>query len=216
LAGFADPPSLQVTDAGLELGYTLGVPTVAMGAFTLQNLSLSAGLSLPLGGTDSTKLALAFAERHNPCIVTYSALGDAAFLGVTVGLEGLKSLEGSIEFGGAIAINLGVASGGVALMAGVYYSHTASPSTGDSLAGFVRCVGELDVLGLISISAQFYLELGYKSVPDRVSGTASLTVEVEVLFFSESVTVTVRWRPTAPCSRSSRSSASASGSARPS
>jgi hypothetical protein len=192
LSGFADPPSLEVTDAGLELGYTLGVPTVGVGAFTLQNLSLSAGLSLPLGGTDSTKLALAFAERHNPCIVTYSALGGAAFLGVTVGLEGLQALEGSIEFGGAIALNLGVASGGVALMAGVYYSHTASPATGDSLAGFVRCIGELDVLGLISISAQFFLELSYKSGPDRVSGTASLTVEVEVLFFSESVTVTVQ------------------------
>ncbi len=62
------------------------------------------------------------------------------------------------------------------------------------LAGFVRANGVLEVLGIISVSAQFYLELTYIAgvEPAKLSGTASLTVKVKVVFFSKKVTLTVQ------------------------
>lgn len=191
-AGFVDPPTVEVTPEGVEVSYTLGIPTVTVGAFSLQNLSFSAGFALPLLDSRAPGLRLAFAERHNPCILTYGPFGGGAFVAVILTLGGMEVLEGSLEFGGATALDLGVASGGVAVMAGIYYSmEQADGTTKFQLAGFVRCVGALEVLGLISITVQFYLELRYADSPTRLSGTASLTVEVEVLFFSESVTMTV-------------------------
>jgi len=51
--------------------------------------------------------------------------------------------------------------------------------------------GELEVLGIVSLSLEFYMGLTYESATDEVWGQASLTVEVEVLFFSASVTMSV-------------------------
>ncbi|NLV30342.1 MAG: hypothetical protein GXY47_04225 [Acidobacteria bacterium] len=85
-------------------------------------------------------------------------------------------------------MNLGVASGGVSLMAGIYFKYEEGDVT---ISGYVRCRGCLRVLGLISISAEFYLGLTYEEASNRVWGEASLTVKVKVLFFSTKVTLRV-------------------------
>jgi hypothetical protein len=190
--GFSDPPSLSVTPEAVEVGYGLAIPTVALGAFTLQNLALSAGFHLPLLAAGPATVSFHVSERHNPFIVTYSALGGGGFFGLALDVTGVRTIELSVEFGGAVAINLGVASGGVSIMAGIYSSQREG--VGFVLAGFVRANGVLEVLGLVSISAQFYLELSYvKGVdPAKLSGTASLTVKVKVLFFSKTVSLTVQ------------------------
>ena len=64
------------------------------------------------------------------------------------------------------------------------------------LAGYVRLHGELSVLGIISASLTFNLQVAYlkdegahKSI---VWGEATLVVEIEVLFFSADVSVQCR------------------------
>jgi hypothetical protein len=81
---------------------------------------------------------------------------------------------------------LGVASGGVYVMAGVYFN-----MVGDDvkLTGYLRCGGALEVLGLICISVEFYMGLDYAS--GKVWGQATLTVCIKVAFFSKSVGLTV-------------------------
>ena len=50
----------------------------------------------------------------------------------------------------------------------------------------------MSILGLISVSLEFVLSFTYQPKPvDKASGRATLTVKVEVLFFSKSVEVTV-------------------------
>jgi hypothetical protein len=85
-------------------------------------------------------------------------------------------------------MNIGVASGGVTLMAGVYFKYEEGEII---LTGYVRCSGSLDILGLISISAEFYLALTYDSAKNSVYGQASLTVKIKIVFFSIKVTLTV-------------------------
>ncbi len=73
-------------------------------------------------------------------------------------------------------------------MAGIYFAITGQKT---QLTGYVRCGGSVNVLGIITVSVEFYMELSYESPPTRVWGRATLTVEIDILFFSMSVDLTV-------------------------
>ncbi|MGB4704582.1 MAG: hypothetical protein WBI18_05850 [Candidatus Saccharicenans sp.] len=185
--GFGGQPIIKVDAAGAKMGYVLAIPDVAFGVFTLQNLKFSGEIQLPFAG-DPVSLRFAFNEKNNPFLVTVSMFGGGGFFAIVLQPHGIKLIEGALEFGGSFAMNLGVASGGVTLMAGIYFKYEDDALT---LTGYVRCTGELEVLGLISISAEFYLSLTYEEAGNRVWGQASLTVKVKVIFFSTKVTLKV-------------------------
>lgn len=189
--GFVDPPALEVTPEGVTAGYTLEVPDLSFGIFNLRNLAIGANAHLPLLGDGLTGVGFRIGERQNPFLVGVSYFAGMGFFGVAADLGGITMLEGSLEFGGALALDIGVASGAVTLTAGLYYARTADAA--DAFAGFVRVTGAMEVLGLIAISAQFYLELKFVpgSDPTTLRGTAVVVVKVEVLFFSKSVDMTV-------------------------
>jgi hypothetical protein len=186
-AGFVDPPSLDVDASGARLGYTLALPDLTLGSYALQNIKLSSALNIPFSN-QPVRFRFAFAERHDPFLVTCSAVAGGGFLGIGVGADGIESIEASLEFGGNIAINLGVASGGVLIMGGFYIGSTADSL---SFTAYIRACGSVEVLGLICVSIEFYLSLDYAKGDGqaRLSGTATVTVEVEVVFFSKSVAV---------------------------
>jgi hypothetical protein len=84
-------------------------------------------------------------------------------------------------------------------MAGIYFSVQRQMIDGNevdaaTLAGYLRMGGELSVLGLISVSLEFYLIFAYEIQKNAAYGRATLTVKVEVLFFSTSVEITVEKR----------------------
>jgi hypothetical protein len=188
--GFDDPPSLVVDSQGAVAGYTLGIPSIGVGIFSIQNIGLSAALSIPF--TDRPAgVRFAISERHKPFLVTVSLFGGGGFFAVGVSAKGLEQVEASLEFGGNVSLNLGVASGGVYVMAGIYFGMTG---TSVELTGYLRCGGYLEVLGLISISLEFYLAFTYRKKSGQGSevwGQASLTVSVKIAFFSTSVSLAV-------------------------
>lgn len=191
---FVDPPFLDVTAQGIQAGYTLSIPTVAVGVFALQNLALGARLMLPFTG-EPVRLRFNISERHNPFLVSVSLFAGAGFFAIAVGADGIEVLEAAIEFGGNVSIDLGVASGGVYVMAGIYLKVKTVKVQGNDteeseLTGYVRAGGSLQVLGLVAISMEFYLGLTYSK--PKAWGEAQVTVKVEVLMFSKSVTVTMR------------------------
>jgi hypothetical protein len=192
---FGDGPSIDLTPApGIHVGYGVTLPPAAVGVFSLENISLSAGLDLPLL-TGKPLLDFSFAERHHPFLLTVSLLGGGGFVHVQLDTEGMKLLEAALEFGANASINLGVASGGVHIFAGIYFSmQTDVGTTKATLSGYLRMGGELSILGLISMSLEFMLSFTYSSADDKASGRATLTVEVKVIFFSKSVEVSVEKR----------------------
>ncbi|MGH9023549.1 MAG: hypothetical protein ACRDV9_10695, partial [Acidimicrobiia bacterium] len=110
--------------------------------------------------------------------------------GVTITPDGVRVLEAAFEFGAAISVNLGVASGSVSIMAGIYFRlEMKDGKTSAELTGYFRLRGEVDVLGLISASIELYLEFTYETASGKAVGRASIEIEVEVLFLSFSVTV---------------------------
>ena len=133
------------------------LPPAAVGVFSLENISLSAGLDLPLL-TGKPLVDFSFAERAHPFLLTVSLLGGGGFLHVQLDTEGMKMLEAAFEFGANASINLGVASGGVHIMAGIYFSmQIDAGKTKATLHGYLRMGGELSVLGIISVSLEFVL-----------------------------------------------------------
>jgi hypothetical protein len=188
--GFADPPSLSITPSGISASYSLNIPSVAVGIFALQHVSIGAGFSLPFD-SKPVEVRFNFSERQRPFSLTVSLLGGGGFFAIGIGTEGVREIEAALEFGAEVAINLGVASGGVEIKAGVYF-HWMQQSV--ELAGYVRLHGELSVLGLISASLTFNLQLAYlkESGHSVVWGEATLVVEIEILFFSADVSVKCR------------------------
>lgn len=193
--GFDDPPFLDLTPPphpGVIVGFTLGIPTVGIGVFTLQNISFAASFYLPFIG-EPANLRLAFCERHQPFILTVSALGGGGFFAIDIGLDGVKQIEAAFEFGAAVALNLGVASGTACIMAGVYFQRSDS---GFAFSAYLRAAGSLSVLGIITVSVELYVSLNYQSDKGeehggKLWGQASVTVKIKIAFFSKSVSISI-------------------------
>ena len=192
--GFSDPPSLSVTPSGIAASYSLNLPVIGVGIFALKGASLGAGFSLPFDATP-VSVRFNFSERQHPFSLTVSMLGGGGFFALTVSSHGVQEIEAALEFGAATSINLGVASGGVEIKAGVYFHWKQVSEKGSvELAGYVRLHGELCVVGLISASLTFNLQLAYlkENGTSSVWGEATLTVEVEIVFVSFDVAVKCR------------------------
>ncbi|MFJ9768468.1 hypothetical protein ACIRUY_32180 [Streptomyces erythrochromogenes] len=186
LPSVANGPRVNVDTTGIDVGYTLAIPSVGLGVFLLQNLALSASVRLPFDGKP-VEATFAVSSREHPFLATVSLFGGGGFLALTVSASKVVRLEGQVEFGAAVALNLGVASGSVSVTAGVYVRLDGAAS---SVTAFLRAYGELDILGIVNISVEFYLSLKYQP-PKTLYGSASVTVRVRVAFFSESVTMTL-------------------------
>jgi hypothetical protein len=183
--------SIDIGPDGIAAGYTLALPPISVGIFALQNVALSAGVELPFDDRP-VRLRFAFCSRERPFLLTFSLFGGGGFFAVKVSSNGLELVEAALEFGAAASLNLGVASGSVSVMAGIYFKLEIKDGNNDvSLGGYLRLNGSLEVLGLITISVEFYMGFTYESATEKVVGRATLTVKVSVLFFSASVSLSV-------------------------
>lgn len=196
---FGDGVSIDLIQAplGIKAALSIGLPPVSVGVFALQNILFAAGLTIPfLEG--KPVFDFAFARRDTPFMLTISLFGGGGFFRLEVDPDGIRLLEAAFEFGAAAAINIGVASGEVHIMAGIYFKMEKRKLEGIAdeklvslLSGFLRCGGKLSVLGLITISVEFNLSFTYDSGTQKASGRATLTVTIDVLLFSKSIELTV-------------------------
>jgi hypothetical protein len=186
LDGFSDPPEVSVTEEGITAGFSMGLPNIAFGVFSLENLSLGAGFTIPFVGPPMSTW-FRFCERENPSRLTVMMFGGGFFFGVTVDAKGLQVAEGAIEFGAAISVDFGVASGSVSAMAGLYFKIESGNVT---LAGYFRLRGEVEALGIVSVSIELYLELKYETGSGKCVGTATISIDIDVTLLSTTIKIT--------------------------
>jgi hypothetical protein len=184
LDGFSDPPSVNVSPSGVEASLSIGVPSLALGIFSLENIAFGAGFLLPFDQR-SMSVVFNFCTRNEPFLLTVSALGGGGFFLIEVDPAGVQRLEAALEFGASLSLDFGVASGGVHVMAGIYFAYETSK--GAALTGYFRVGGNVTALGLVSVSIELYLALAYESSSGKAAGVATLTIEIEVFLFSTSV-----------------------------
>jgi hypothetical protein len=198
---FGDGVSIDLIEAplGVKASLSIGLPPAAVGVFALQNIAFTAGMTLPfLEG--KPVFDFAFARRDNPFMLTIAFFGGGGFFGIQLDPEGLKSLEAAFEFGAAAALNVFIASGEVHIMAGIYFKMNkvdVKDNKGNivkaqvsQLTGYFRCGGKLSVLGLVSVSIEFYLSFTYIDT-GKAYGTAILTITVEIFFFEKTFEIKI-------------------------
>jgi hypothetical protein len=191
LDGFSDPPFLDVSPQGVSAGFTVALPNVAIGVFSLTNISLGADARIPFLGASPVDIGFNFCTRERPFTLAVAFLGGGGFFSLRASPSGLELLEMALEFGAVVALNFGVASGSVSAMGGVYLRLEGDAG---SLTGYFRVRGEVDVLGLISASIELYMALAYEFSTGKMVGQASITVCIEVLFISKSVKISCERR----------------------
>ena len=195
--GFSeDGPYIDISPTGVKAGFDISIPSVEVGICMITNISLGASVTLPFTGAPLT-MAFNFCRRENPFLLTISCFGGGGFFMMTTTLDGVQSIEAAFEFGAAMSLNVGVASGSVSAMGGFYFKmEIIDDEKETTLTGYLRINGHLSVLGLISLSMEFYL--AFNAVIDgnnkvqKLEGVATVKVKIEIAFFSKTVKVTVR------------------------
>jgi hypothetical protein len=188
-------PKITIEPDGISADLAVALPPIEVGIFSLSNIGVDAGFNLPFDGSPA-RFRFSFATQDDPFTLSVAIFGGGGFFGIAIGTDGVELIQASFDFGAMASIDLGVASGSVQLVAGVYfaYGQIAPPATtqGCILTGFVKLDGNLSILGIITLSLEFDLSLTYEDLGgvSSVTGTATLTVGVSVLFFSFSVSVT--------------------------
>ncbi|MDR4492866.1 MAG: hypothetical protein R3B74_00215 [Nitrospirales bacterium] len=201
-SGWGVKPIIEPSTTNIKAGISVTVPTIAVGVFSLSNLKLSAAVSIFWNG-DPVRFRLAISERSDPFCITVWLFGGGGFFAVEIEASerGVVLVEVLLEFGGKFAFDIGIASGGVYVMAGFYFKYGLDPETGQKgiyLEGYLRMGGQLNVLGLITVSLEFKMLIAYEektvgnTLTKKLWGEASLVVKIEILFFETSVTLSVR------------------------
>ena len=97
--------------------------------------------------------------------------------------DGLRRLEIALEFGASLEVDFFVATGEVHAMGGI----RVVEDNGLSFAGYLRLGGMVEVLGLVSVSIELVVTLGYEETSNAMVGRATLVLEIDLLLFSDSV-----------------------------
>lgn len=199
--------NIDITPTQVSAGYTLPIPTVGVGVLSIQNIALGVKVIVPFTGNPA-RVRFNFSERERPFLITVFAIGGGGFFALEIGLDGVERLEAALEFGASMALDIGVASGEVHIMGGIYFEMQQVPVEKGSLTSYIRMGGSVEVLGIVSISIEFYLAMVYQLPPaNELWGQAILTVEIEILCFSVPVELSVERRIAGPSGGSAEAAA---------
>jgi len=173
-----------------QLGFA--IPPVSFGAFSLRNIVFWAQLRLPFS-RDPLWFGFAVSSFAKPFELSVMGFAGRGFLSIEFDTTGRRALQGMFEFGGALSFDIGVASGGLYVTAGIYYSATNGMT---DLSGFLRAGGNLDVLSLVHVSIEFLLGMKYREEEQRhlLYGFCRVTVSIDVFFCSFDVSLDMEKR----------------------
>ncbi|MGC4046908.1 MAG: hypothetical protein QM758_24195 [Armatimonas sp.] len=182
---------------GIKAGIKINIPEITAGVFRISQLQIGAVATIAFI-EGPWRLRCNLSERDKPCLLAYLIFTGGIFFAITLAATwpesgpslAVEKIEAALEFGASYAINLGVASGGVYAMVGIYFEWDGATQIA-TLTGYVRVGGSLKFLGIVTISLELYLALTYTS-DGTCSGEATITVKIEILFFSISVSATAR------------------------
>jgi YVTN family beta-propeller protein len=187
-------PKVDVSQTGVVVSTSIGLPPLAFGAFVLQNVILGARLTLPFVD-EPAKVRFNFGTREQMFTVTVLAVGGGGFVGIEVALDRVIGIEAALEFGGNATLNLGIAAASVFAMAGFYFRYADDgPKPKVDFTGYIRYGGSVTVLGFISVGIEFYLGLTYRPEQNIIEGQAAVTVSFRVAFFKKKKSLSVSRR----------------------
>ncbi|MFZ4511104.1 MAG: hypothetical protein ACOYNJ_09105 [Candidatus Nanopelagicales bacterium] len=202
---FGDGLSIEVGGRGISAGLSVGLPAIALGAFTLSGIAVRTGFTLPFG-SDPVRFRFGMSAPDDPFGMTVLGLGGGGWFTQDLGLDGIEYFEAAAFVQAKVALDLGVASGSVSVQLGMQFA-LGAPEAGDdercTLTAFVRIQGRVDVLGIVTVGIEVYIGLGIDlplPIPDdpddllqiTAHGEAECSVRIKLAFWSKRVRFTVR------------------------
>jgi hypothetical protein len=188
-------PNIDITPTQISAGFTLHIPNIPAGAVTIINIAFSASLIIPFNG-DPARARFAMSSREHPFMVTYLALGGGGFFAIELGLDGVKYFELDIVAGVEAAIDLILVTAEVHYLFGCHIG-IDSDNKVDQIS-YIRIGGHCGVWGVWAVTLDMYLALNYDSDSNVLWGQARFTIEIEYLFLSKSVELSVERRIAGP------------------
>lgn len=182
---------INVTPTGITGGFNISLPDISIGMVDISGLAMSAAVDVPFLGQPATA-TFSFASKEKPFTVAVSMFGGSGYITLVLGLHEVQQVTAGINFGGNFELDLGVASGGIQLVAGIFYNY--SDAQGVQLTGYVKLSGGVTVLGFLSVGVTLDLSLTYQATPagsSYVSGSATLTLSVGIFCFHVSFGFTI-------------------------
>ncbi len=175
---------IDVRPSGLVVRYSLPIPAIATGAFTMRNLIFTASIEVPFDGRPLT-IRLGFSSRVSPFQLGVMMFGGGGYLELELDRDGLRRFEAALEFGAFLAVDFVVARGEVHALGGVRFVLEQDGAV--TVTGYLRIGGSLHVLGLIAVSVELCLSLAYSSQRNALIGRATLVIEIDLTLWSTSV-----------------------------
>lgn len=152
--------------AGVRALLKLALPPLQSGAFSISNLAIASEFRLELAGGFKIATGFALASRDRPFNLSVLCLGGGGWFEVSSTYAPFdKSLVASLSIGisagASLPFDIGVASGGVSLLASLGVEWTSG--AGGGLDIFIRVVlrGEVSILGIVSVELMLGMEARY-------------------------------------------------------
>jgi hypothetical protein len=174
---------------GLVVGYEFNEPIKQIAAFTIQNIGFNISCILPFN-SEPARFRFGLSRPDKPFLLSAGIYGGGGFVGIQSRADSLEFIEASFEYGLVTAFQFGPASGSGRITAGVYIRIGGRNAV---LSGFFNASGNCDIAGLISISANFRVQIWYEPNSGRVAGAATFSVDFTIGFVDFSYSVGVAY-----------------------
>jgi hypothetical protein len=179
-------PTIRASATEIVVGYQLRIPDAPAGMFVMRNIAVRTEVCVPFA-KDPVSVVVGFASREQPFSLTVSGFGGGGYAAVEIAGGIPSKLELSLEFGAAVAVDFVIAKAEVHALGGVRFVRDADGTM--DLEAFIRIGGSVQLLGLVTVSIELRVALTFTDPPPRLTGRASLVIELDLTLYSDRVTV---------------------------
>ena len=197
LAGLGGGPRLDIRDDAIEADLTFPLPDISLGVLGITGLEVGTGLVIDLTG-GPLRSAFNLGTRSDPFTLSVMGFGGSGSVELEASPHpvGIVRLELSLAFVIELSINVGVAKGSLRASFGASLELTAilvddEVSADVTLGAFLNILGEVEVLGLVSIVVEVLLTLEYTASTSLLVGEATVEASVDLTFIEKEISFTI-------------------------
>ncbi|MEW8001085.1 MAG: hypothetical protein AB2795_21290, partial [Candidatus Thiodiazotropha endolucinida] len=163
-----------------------GPSVINLGPATIANLNFNWGVVIPIIGRDKMRVTAGLASRESPMVIAVGIYGGRSYAIFEADTSGPRLIEVSCDFGGVFEAEWsGVVRGSMSLTAGFAFVMRWDGNNQQSieLIAFSQFSGKLSVISLISVCANIYVALGYKTGAEGrvIYGIARASVSFKIV-----------------------------------
>lgn len=174
---------------GLVVGYSFSKELISLAAFQLQAVSFNITCELPFDN-EPARFRFGLSRPDQPFLISAGIYGGGGHVAIQSRADTLEALDASFEYGVVTAFQFGPAVGRGRITAGIYIRLSAREAT---LSGYFNASGVANIAGLVTVSAQFRVQLWYDLKTGRTAGAATFSISFSIGFFNYEYDVDVAY-----------------------